>query len=82
MDGKTFDSLLKLTANSTGRRRLVQAAAAAGIGGFLSRGGATAQVVAEACQNRQTQMQSDPGVRVPQRRGIQKRRLQTAVKEM
>jgi hypothetical protein len=54
MDGKTFDSLLKLTATSTGRRRLVQAAAAAGIGGFLSRGGATAQVVAEACQNRQT----------------------------
>ena len=59
MDGKTFDSLLKLTATSTGRRRLVQAAAAAGIGGFLRRGGATAQVVAEACQDRQSRCDRD-----------------------
>lgn len=43
MDGTTFDSLTKLTATSTGRRRLVQAAAAAGIGGFLSRGGVAAE---------------------------------------
>jgi hypothetical protein len=53
MDGKTFDSLAKLTSTSTGRRRLVQAAAAAGIGSFLTRGGAAADdVVAEACQRR------------------------------
>ena len=59
MDGKTFDSLTKLTSTSTGRRRLVQAAAAAGIGGFLGRSGATAQVVAEACQNRQSSCNRD-----------------------
>lgn len=52
MDDKTFDSLLKLTATSTGRRRLFQAAAAAGFGSLLTRGGTAAQVVAEACQNR------------------------------
>jgi hypothetical protein len=53
MDGKTFDSLVKLTSTSTGRRRLVQAAAAAGISGFLSGPGAAAQgVVGEACQRR------------------------------
>ena len=55
MDGKTFDSLLKLTASRTGRRRLFQAAAAAGVGGLLTRGVAGAQdVVAEACQRRQS----------------------------
>ena len=54
MAGKTFDSLLKLTATSTGRRRLVQAVAAAGIGGLVSRGGAAADVVAERCQRRQS----------------------------
>jgi hypothetical protein len=55
MDDKTFDSLLKLSATRTGRRRLLQAASAAGIGGLLTRGGATAQdVIAQACQNRQT----------------------------
>jgi hypothetical protein len=59
MDGKTFDSLTKLTSTSTGRRRLVQAAAAAGIGGFLARSGATAQVVAEACQRRQSSCTRD-----------------------
>ena len=59
MDGKTFDSLTKLTSTSTGRRRLVQAAAAAGIGGFLGRSGATAQVVAEACQRRQSSCNRD-----------------------
>jgi hypothetical protein len=53
MDGKTFDSLLKLTATSTGRRRLLQAAGAAGIGGLLTRGGVGA-VTDLACQNRQT----------------------------
>ena len=53
MDDKTFDSLLKLTATRTGRRRLLQAAGAAGIGGLLTRGGAAAgEVVAAACQNR------------------------------
>lgn len=54
MDGKTFDSLLRLSATRTGRRRLLQATAAAGIGGLLSRGGAAAQFVAEACQRRQS----------------------------
>jgi len=53
MDGKTFASLTKLSVTSTGRRRLVQAAAA-GIGGFVSRRGAAAQdVVAGACKRRQ-----------------------------
>lgn len=59
MDGKTFDSLTKLTSTSTGRRRLVQAAAAAGLGGFLGRSGTTAQVVAEACQRRQSRCNRD-----------------------
>jgi hypothetical protein len=55
MDDKTFDSLLRLSATRTGRRRLLQAASAAGIGGLLTRGGAAAQdVIAQACQNRQT----------------------------
>jgi len=56
VEGKTFDSLLKLTATSTGRRRLFQAAAGAGIGSLLTRGvaGAASDVVAEACQNRGT----------------------------
>ena len=55
MDDKTFDSLLKLTATSTGRRRLLQAAGAAGIGGLLTRGVAGAQeMITEACQNRGT----------------------------
>jgi hypothetical protein len=55
MDGNTFDSLLKLTATSTGRRRLLQAATAAGVGTLLTRGVAGAQdVIAEACQDRQT----------------------------
>jgi len=54
MDDKTFDSLLKLTATRSGRRRLLQATATAGIGGLLSRDGAAAQVVAEACQKRQS----------------------------
>src|SRR3954453_16713529 len=54
MDGKTFDSLLKLTATSTGRRRLFETAAAAGVGSLLTRGvaGAVSDVVAEACENR------------------------------
>jgi hypothetical protein len=51
MDDKTFDSLLKLSASSTGRRRLFQAATAAGIGGLLSRGGVSAATT-EACQAR------------------------------
>ena len=51
MDGKTFDSLLALGATRTGRRCLLQAASAAGIGGLLTRGGAAAQdVVAQACE--------------------------------
>ena len=51
MDGKTFDSFLKLTATRSGRRRLLQAAAAAGIGGLLTRGGAAAgDVIAQACE--------------------------------
>ena len=55
MDGKTFDSLTKLTATSTGRRRLLQAAGTAGIGSLLTRGVVGAQdVVAAACQNRQS----------------------------
>ncbi len=45
MDGKTFDSLLKLSATRTGRRRLLQAASAAGIGSLLTRGGAAAERV-------------------------------------
>ena len=52
MDSKTFDSLLKLTATRTGRRRLVQAVAAAGIGGLLSRDGAAAGLQNAACQRR------------------------------
>jgi hypothetical protein len=55
MDDKTFDSLLKLTATSTGRRRLFQAVAAVGVGSLLTSGVAGAQeFVAAACQNRQT----------------------------
>jgi hypothetical protein len=55
VDDKTFDSLLRLSVTRTGRRRLLQAAAGAGIGGFLTRGSAAAQdVIAEACQNRGT----------------------------
>jgi hypothetical protein len=53
VDDKTFDSLLKLSATSTGRRRLFQAAAAVGVGGLLTRGVAGAQdVITEACQRR------------------------------
>jgi hypothetical protein len=59
MDAKTFDSFTKLTSTSTGRRRLVQAAAAAGIGGFLGRDSAAARVVAEACQRRQSRCNRD-----------------------
>ena len=53
MDDKTFDSLLKLTATSTGRRRLLQGAAA-GVGGLLTGGVAEARnrFGAEACQGR------------------------------
>ena len=55
MDDKTFDSLVKLTATRTGRRRLFQVAGAAGIGSLLTRGVASAQdVVAAACQDRGT----------------------------
>jgi hypothetical protein len=55
VDDKTFDSLAKLSVTSTGRRRLLQAAGAAGIGTLLTRGAAAAgDVVAEACQNRGT----------------------------
>jgi hypothetical protein len=55
MDDKTFDSLLKLSATSTGRRRLFQTAAAVGVGGLLTGGVAGAQdVITEACQNRGT----------------------------
>jgi hypothetical protein len=39
VDSKTFDSVIKLSASRTGRRRLFQAAAAVGIGGLLTRGG-------------------------------------------
>ena len=59
MDGKTFDSLLKLTATSTGRRRLVQAVAGAGIGGLVSRGASAADFVADACQRRQSSCNRD-----------------------
>ena len=54
MDNKTFDSLLKLSATSTGRRRLLQAAAAVGVGGLLTRGvaGAADDVNSLACQPR------------------------------
>lgn len=53
MDDKTFDSLAKLSVTSTGRRRLLQAAGAAGIGTLLTRGAVGARdVVAAACQNR------------------------------
>jgi hypothetical protein len=51
MDDKTFDSLAKLSVTSAGRRRLLQATMAAGLGGLLTRGAAGAQdVVAEACK--------------------------------
>ena len=51
MDDKTFDSLLKLSVTPSGRRRLLQATAAVGLGSLLTRGGeAMAQVVVEACQ--------------------------------
>ena len=54
MDNKTFDSLLKLSATSTGRRRLFQAAAAVGVGSLFTRGiAATAGDVNDlACQRR------------------------------
>ena len=48
MDSKTFDSLLRLSATRTGRRRLFQAGAAAGIGGLLTQGGV--DEVLAACQ--------------------------------
>jgi len=55
VDDHVFDSLTKLSVSSTGRRRLLQAAGAAGFGTLLTRGVAGAgKVVAEACQNRQT----------------------------
>ena len=58
MDDKTFDSLAKLSVTSTGRRRLLQAAGAAGIGTLLTRGAAAAgEVVAQACQNRGSRCQ-------------------------
>jgi hypothetical protein len=57
-DDKTFDSLAKLSVTSTGRRRLLQAAGAVGIGSLLTRGAAAAgEVVAQACQNRGTRCQ-------------------------
>jgi hypothetical protein len=51
MDNKTFDSLLKLTATRTGRRCLLQAAAA-GVAGLMTGGVAEARdrVGAQACQ--------------------------------
>jgi hypothetical protein len=56
MDGKTFDSLLKLTATRAGRRRLLQATAAAGISALLTRRPeVAAQVEALACQDAGTQ---------------------------
>ncbi len=58
MEDKTFDSLAKLSVTSTGRRRLLQAAGAVGIGSLLTRGAAAAgEVVAQACQNRGTRCQ-------------------------
>lgn len=55
MDNKTFDCLVKQTATKTGRRRLFQAVAAAGVGGLLTRGGAAAEGAGTlACQNRGT----------------------------
>ena len=54
MDDNTFDCLTKLGVTSTGRRRLLQAAGAAGFGSLLTRGaaGAGGRFGAEACQNR------------------------------
>jgi hypothetical protein len=51
VDDKTFDCLVKASVTSTGRRRLLQAVGAAGIGGLLTRGVAGA-AGGEACQNR------------------------------
>jgi hypothetical protein len=60
MDNKTFDSLLKLSATSTGRRRLFQAAAAVGVGGLLTRGVAGArEVVIQACEPLQATCERD-----------------------
>jgi hypothetical protein len=50
MDGKTFDSIVQLGASRTGRRRLLQSAAAVGLGGLLTRGGVK-EVLAD-CQGR------------------------------
>lgn len=50
MDGKTFDSIVQLSTSRTGRRRLLQAAGAVGIGGLLTRGGVE-EVLAD-CQGR------------------------------
>ncbi len=53
MDNKTFDCLVKQTATKTGRRRLFQAVAAAGVGGLLTRWVAGAEGPgALACQPR------------------------------
>src|SRR5215218_9466591 len=54
MDDKTFDCLTKLSVTSTGRRRLLQAAGAVGIGSLLTRGPAVAggEFGTEACQGR------------------------------
>jgi len=46
VDSKTFDSVIKLGASRTGRRRLLQAATAVGIGGLLTRGGVSEVVAA------------------------------------
>jgi hypothetical protein len=50
MDSRTFDSLLRLSATRTGRRRLFQAGAAVGVGGLLTRAGM--EEVVAACQSR------------------------------
>jgi hypothetical protein len=52
VDNKTFDCLVKQTTTKTGRRRLFQAVAAAGVGGLLTRGGAAAGLGSQACQPR------------------------------
>ncbi len=71
MDDKTFDSLAKLSATSTGRRRLLQAAGAAGFGSLLTRGAAGAQdVVAEACQNLQSKCKRNRQCQCKDRRNV------------
>ena len=83
VDDKTFDSLAKLSVTSTGRRRLLQAAGAAGIGGLLTRGARRRKGCHRGVSEPRQPLPPQPAVRVQNRRpGIRKRHLRSAVKQL